>query len=244
LRLNEDLTEAIALGHDLGHTPFGHDGERVLDRLSRRDIGVGFRHSEQSVRVVEVIEREGQGLNLTKQVRDGILNHASKSEAMTCEGNVVRLADKIAYINHDIEDAIHSGVLKKADLPANAVRVLGDSKSKRITSLIMSVINSFEGVIRYDDEVKAAHDELRVFMFERVYNNPSINTEKEKAVKVVEFLYEHYRVNRHEMTAIWQELADRYGVERAVCDYISGMTDGYAVDSFTELCVPKAWKGL
>jgi dGTPase len=274
--LNEDLTEAIALGHDLGHTPFGHDGERALDRLlsvkpsDKQSLPSGsclaFRHNEQSVRVVEIIERDGAGLNLTAEVRDGILNHSSKSKAKTLEGDVVRLSDKIAYINHDIEDAVSSGILTNGELPANAVNVLGDSKSKRITSLIVSVINnsivSSQGcepeqqlqindglirskptipTIRYDDETQRAHDELRAFMFERVYNNPKINTEKGKAVHVVEFLYGYYKKNQHKMPKLYQELAQKYGGERAVCDYISGMTDDFAVDRFIELCVPKAW---
>ena len=239
LQLNEDLTEAIALGHDLGHTPFGHDGERVLNGLYCE----GFRHNQQSVRVAEVIERSGAGLNLTEEVRDGILNHSSESKAATCEGNVVRFADKIAYINHDIEDAISGGVLAKGDLPSNAVKLLGDDKSKRITSLIVSVVeNSCDGVIRYDDETQKAHDELRMFMFGQVYDNPKINTEKEKAVHVAEFLYEYYRKNLYEMPALYRNLAERYGDERAVCDYISGMTDDFAIDRFTELCVPKPWK--
>jgi len=240
LRLNEDLTEAIALGHDLGHTPFGHDGERVLDRL----YADGFRHSEQSVRVADVIVRDGVGLNLTHEVRDGILNHSSKSKAITREGDVVRLADKIAYINHDIEDAIHSGVLLPEELPENVVKVLGDDKSKRITSLIMSIIRNGVEVVGYEDEIQAAHDELRRFMFERVYNCPTINAEKEKAVKVVEFLFLHYKKNLHELPALYQKLAEEYGDERAVCDYISGMTDDFAVYKFSELCVPKAWKRI
>ncbi|MCL1903318.1 MAG: deoxyguanosinetriphosphate triphosphohydrolase [Oscillospiraceae bacterium] len=237
LRLNEDLTEAIALGHDLGHTPFGHDGERALSAL----FPGGFRHNEQSVRVVDIIERNGAGLNLTREVRDGIMNHSSKAKAITLEGDVVRLADKIAYINHDIEDAIRGGVLTKAELPANAVRVLGDNKSKRITTLIVSIIENFDGVICYDDSVKRAHDELREFMFERVYINPKINTEKEKAIHVVEFLYRYYNERHDEMPPLYRELANKHGVERAVCDYISGMTDDFAVERFIELCVPKAW---
>ena len=244
LRLNEDLTEAIALGHDLGHTPFGHDGERALNNVIFTDVKGAFKHNEQSVRVVDIIEREGSGLNLTAEVRDGILNHSSGSTPCTREGNVVRLSDKIAYINHDIEDAIRGEVLYNKELPANAVRVLGDDKSKRITTLITSVINNFScanGEICYDDEVQQAHDELREFMFERVYNNPKINTEKEKAVNVAEFLYGYYKNNCRKMPALYQELARKCGVERAVCDYISGMTDDFAVDSFIELCVPKAW---
>jgi len=243
LRLNEDLTESIALGHDLGHTPFGHDGERVLNRL----FSDGFRHNEQSVRVVEVIENDGRGLNLTEEVKDGILNHSSKSKAKTLEGDVVRLSDKIAYINHDIEDAISGDVLKAEDLPTKAIRVLGDSKSKRITSLIMSIVDTSMFVadsagdimqIKYSDEVQSAHDELRSFMFERVYNNPKINTEKEKAAYVVEFLYGYYKKNQHKMSSPYIELSQQYGDERAVCDYISGMTDDFAVALFTELCVP------
>jgi dGTPase len=218
----------------LGHTPFGHDGERALDRL----FGGGFRHNRQSIRVVDVIVNNGKGLNLTKEVRDGILNHSSGSKAVTLEGDVVRLADKIAYINHDIEDAVHSGVLKPEDLPVKAIEVLGDSKSRRITSLIVSVVNNFGDVIGYDEKVQLAHDELRGFMFERVYNNPRINVEKEKAVYVVEFLYGYYKKNLHEMPEFYQRLAADSGDERAVCDYISGMTDDFAVDRFIKLCVP------
>jgi dGTPase len=238
LRLNEDLTEAIALGHDLGHTPFGHDGERVLNGL----YAGGFKHAEQSVRVADVIVRDGVGLNLTHEVRDGILNHSSRSKAVTREGDVVRLSDKIAYINHDIEDAVHSGVLKPCELPENAVRLLGDDKSKRISALIGSIIRNGVEVIGYESEISAAHDELRRFMFSCVYNNPKINAEKEKAVGVVEFLYEHYCKNIEEMPQFYQKLAEQYGNERAVCDYISGMTDDFAVYRFTELRVPKAWK--
>ncbi|MCL2633855.1 MAG: deoxyguanosinetriphosphate triphosphohydrolase [Oscillospiraceae bacterium] len=238
LRLNEDLTEAIALGHDLGHTPFGHDGERVLDEL----YVDGFRHYEQSVRVAEVIEREGVGLNLTKEVRDGFLNHSSKKEAATLEGNIVRFADKIAYINHDIEDAVRGGVLNPDDLPANAVKVLGNDKSARITSLIISLINNSGEKIQYDEETKKAHDELRAFMFKNVYHNEKINTEKEKAVHIVRFLYSYYVKHPEKMSGLYRDLARKYSVERGVCDYISGMTDDYAIDRFTELCVPKAWK--
>ncbi|MCL1866096.1 MAG: deoxyguanosinetriphosphate triphosphohydrolase [Oscillospiraceae bacterium] len=259
LRLNEDLTEAIALGHDLGHTPFGHDGERVLNRWFSGDSGKsdksdagGFFHNRQSVRVAEVIERDGAGLNLTAEVLDGFLNHSSKSKAFTREGEVVRMADKIAYINHDIEDAVSSGVLDPADLPKSAISVLGDSKSRRITSLIVSIVNtasdsvkSGDGMrIEYDSVTGQAHDELRKFMFERVYNNPKINTEKEKAVHVLEFLCDHYvkEENHHEMPTLYRDLIRDYGVRRGVCDYISGMTDDFAIDTFKELCVPKAWR--
>ncbi|MCL2036479.1 MAG: deoxyguanosinetriphosphate triphosphohydrolase [Oscillospiraceae bacterium] len=243
LRLNEDLTEAIALGHDLGHTPFGHDGERALSEIAEIKAMGGFEHSEQSVRVVEVIEREGRGLNLTREVRDGILNHSSNSKANTCEGDVVRLADKIAYINHDIEDAVSSGVLNDDELPANAVHVLGGDKSSRISTLINSIVGNFiDGNVGYDEEVGRAHDELRGFMFERVYRSPLVNSEKEKAIHVVQFLYGYYRKNSAEMPEFYRGLVERYGVERAVCDYISGMTDSFAVDTFTELFVPRSWK--
>jgi dGTPase len=234
LRLNEDLTEAIALGHDLGHTPFGHDGERVLNRLFHG----GFKHNEQGVRVVEIIERGGLGLNLTAEVRDGILNHSSKSKAATREGDVVRLADKIAYINHDIEDAVHSGVLCPEELPLSTVRILGDTKSKRITTLITSVVNHGCELVDYDDEVRQAHDELRAFMFERVYNNPRINGAKEKTIRVMEFLYNHYTRNQQLIPEFYQSLARKYGSERAVCDYISGMSDDFALDRFIEFCLP------
>jgi len=238
LRLNEDLTEAIALGHDLGHTPFGHDGERVLNRL----YSGGFRHNEQSVRVAEAIERDGAGLNLTKEVRDGILNHALSGVPKTLEGEVVRYSDKIAYINHDIEDAVHSGVLSPDDLPKSAVELLGDTKSKRITSMIVSIIENSTDTIKYDEDTRKAHDELRSYMFDNVYLSQTINTEKEKAARVVEFLYGYYAANPDEMPAFYRALAEKHGIERVVCDFISGMTDNYAVDRFTELFVPKAFQ--
>jgi len=238
MRLNEDLTEAIALGHDLGHTPFGHDGERVLNKL----FPGGFRHNEQSVRVAEVIERGGSGLNLTKEVRDGMLNHTMEGVPETVEGAVVRYSDKIAYINHDIEDALHCGVLSQGDLPKYAVEVLGDTKSKRITSLITSLINNSDsGVIRYDSDTQRAHDMLREFMFDNVYLSSAVNTEKEKAARVVEFLFGYYVRNPREMSDFYCGLLNKYDTRRVVCDYISGMTDNYAVDRFTELFVPKAF---
>lgn len=239
LRLNEDLTEAIALGHDLGHTPFGHDGEHVLNNLYSK----GFRHYEQSVRVIEKIERDGMGLNLTKEVLNGILHHTSDTPpAMTLEGVVVQLSDKIAYINHDIEDAIRGNVIKQSDLPAYPVEVLGKTKSERITSLIRSLVkNSTESEIRYDEETKNAHDELRDFMFERVYLSSDVNEEKDKACHVVEFLYKYYNTHPEKLTGIYAKIAREQEVPLAVCDFISGMTDGYAVDLFKELCIPKRW---
>lgn len=238
LRLNEDLTEAIALGHDLGHTPFGHDGERTLDKLYEG----GFKHYRQSVRVCEVIEREGKGLNLTPQVKDGILCHTNET-ASTLEGVVVKFSDKIAYINHDIEDAIRGGVLKEEDLPREATDILGHTKSQRITTLVNSIIenSSDKPEIKYGDEVRTAHDLLRRFMFDNVYLAPSTNQEKGKACHVVEYLYSHYCENPKEMPELYQRIMERDGRERAVCDYISGMTDDYAVDMFKELFIPKSW---
>lgn len=237
LRLNEDLTEAIALGHDLGHTPFGHDGEKTLNRLYYG----GFRHYEQSLRVVDVIEKEGQGLNLTAEVRNGILSHTNKY-ADTLEGVVVRFSDKIAYINADIDDAVKSGVLKQEDLPEACVKVLGGTKSERITTLVKSIIENSNDTIKYGDEVGAAHDRLRTFMFDNVYYSPKVNSEKEKARYILEYLYNHYIVKPEKMPRQYRRLADDYGTERAVCDFISGMTDDYAVEIFKDMCLPRQFK--
>lgn len=237
LRLNEDLTEAIALGHDIGHTPFGHDGERTLDKLCG-----GFKHYEQSVRVCEIIERDGKGLNLTRQVKDGILCHTNK-KASTLEGNVVRLSDKIAYINHDIEDASRGGVLKEEELPREAVEVLGRTKSERITTLVNSVILNSAGKseIAYDPEVQKAHDLLREFMFGNVYYTKANTSEKEKACRVIEHLFEYYCANPQKLPELYRDIADRFGTERAAADYIAGMTDDYAVELYKELFIPKPW---
>ena len=238
LRLNEDLTEAIALGHDLGHTPFGHDGERTLDALYEG----GFAHYKQSVRVVEVIEREGRGLNLTPEVRNGILSHTNMT-ASTLEGVVVKLSDKIAYINHDIEDAIRGGVLREEDLPQDVTDVLGHSKSARISTLITDLITNCtdKAEIEYTPQIRQAHDKLRRFMFDNVYYAPATNAEKGKACGVVEKLYYYYCENVERMPELYLRLAEKYGKEAAVCDFISGMTDDYAVDIYKELFIPKSW---
>ena len=238
LGLNEDLTEAIALGHDLGHTPFGHDGERVLNRL----LPNGFAHNQQSKRVVEVIEKDGKGLNLTFEVIDGIVAHrGSSAPPSTHEGWVVRFCDKIAYINHDIEDAIRGGVIKQDDLPKYPLEVLGATKSQRITSLVRSlVVNSGENV-RFDKQTEAAFVELRDFMFERVYRAEPTVAEKDKAGNIVEYLFEHFIKNPDKMPLLYNEIAERDGVETAVGDFISGMTDEYAIDRFSDLCIPKGW---
>lgn len=241
LRLNEDLTEAIALGHDLGHTPFGHDGERTLDAL----YSGGFHHYEQSLRVVDVIERDGNGLNLTAEVRNGILCHTNRT-ADTLEGVVVKLSDKIAYINHDIEDSIRGGVLSEDELPKEPTAFLGHSKSERITTLITSIITNSAGKpeITYDEPTREALEELKKFMYERVYFAAETNGEKGKACEVVKALYKHYMEFPSEMPPLYGRLAADYGTECAVCDFISGMTDSYAVDAFEELYIPKSWVKL
>ena len=238
LGLNEDLCEAIALGHDLGHTPFGHDGERVLDEL----LPGGFAHNFQSRRVVEVLEKDGKGLNLTAEVIDGIVSHrGSSAPPITLEGMVVRHCDKIAYINHDIEDAIRGGVISQEDLPEFPVKTLGETKSQRITSLVGSLVGNSSDKIRFDTLTEKAFGELRVFMFEKVYRAAPTIAEKDKAGNIVRYLYEYFYKNKDEMPRLYVEIAERDGLEAAVGDYISGMTDEYAIDYFSRLCIPKGW---
>lgn len=237
LRLNEDLTEAIALGHDLGHTPFGHDGERMLQKLYPAG---DFRHYKQSVRVVEKIERDGKGLNLTAEVKNGILCHTNMT-ADTSEGVVVKFADKIAYLNHDIEDAVRGGVLDPNDIPKHVIDVLGDSKSKRITALVTDIIANSGDEIRYSEPIREAHDALRQFMFEHVYYAEPTNREKDKACFIVEFLFNHYMKHKDAMPPLYLRIAETDGLETAICDFISCMTDEYAIDLFEELCIPKQW---
>ncbi len=236
LRLNEDLTEAIALGHDLGHTPFGHAGESVLNEI----CSGGFKHYLQSVRVVDYIEKNGMGLNLTYEVKNGIACHTNKI-AVTKEGYIVRLADKIAYINHDIDDAVRAGVLTEDMLPKEATDVLGNSKSERITTLIMSIVKNGVEDIRMDDDVKTAHDILRQFMFDNVYSNKTAKAEESKAKILVEKLYRYYYKYPEKMPEEYRNIMERFSKERAVCDYISGMSDGYAVNLYTDLFIPKSW---
>ena len=238
LRLNEDLTEAIALGHDLGHTPFGHAGERALNAIY---TGVGFRHYEQSLRVVDLIEKHGQGLNLTAEVRNGILCHTNRV-ADTKEGNVVRVADRIAYMNHDIEDAIRAGILQKEELPKDVLEVLGDTKTKRITCLVGAVVEHGSETIGMAPEIQAMHDKLHAFLFERVYYNPIAKQEENKAKLLLETLYTYFISHASLMPPEYLAIAEKEDVHRAVCDYISGMSDGYAVDLYQELFIPKSWK--
>lgn len=236
-RLNEDLTEAIALGHDLGHTPFGHSGEDVLNEI----CPYGFKHYLQSVRVVDYIENDGKGLNLTYEVKNGIACHTNKV-AVTKEGYVVRLADKIAYINHDIDDAIRAGMLREEDLPKSATDILGHSKSQRITALITSIVDNGVADIHMSDDVKKAHDELRSFMFENVYHNSVAKAEEAKAKDMLERLYLYFLKNPDKLPDEYKKIMAKFDKDRAVCDYIAGMTDVYSVNLYTELFIPKGWK--
>jgi dGTPase len=241
LRLNEDLSEAIALGHDLGHTPFGHSGESVLNKLCPE----GFLHNEQSVRIVEHLEKDGKGLNLTWEVRDGILNHQTSGTPHTLEGKIVRLADKIAYINHDIDDAIRGRILSEEDIPAIYRDILGNTTRQRLNTLIHDIITQSRGKndIIMSGEIEKAMKELRKFMFERVYTNPETKREEAKAKHLLEFLFAYYMEHSDHMPQMYQDLVNikNESLERVVCDYISGMTDQYAVAKFKDLYLPKEW---
>lgn len=239
LQLNEDLTEAIALGHDLGHTPFGHAGERALNELSPH----GFHHYEQSLRVVDLLEKDGEGLNLTYEVRDGILKHTNQV-AHTKEGYIVRFADVIAYLNHDIDDSVRAGIITEEDIPQNIRKVLGESKSKRITVLITSLVNNGAEEIKMDEEVFEAFNNLKKFMFENVYFNPRCKAEESKVKDMIGKMYEYYTNHIERLPAQYLNLAYKYGIDTAVCDYISGMSDDYAVNVFGELFIPRSWKVL
>ena len=237
MSLNEDLTEAIALGHDLGHSPFGHAGESVLNSICPH----GYKHYLQSVRVVDYIEKNGEGLNLTYAVRNGIACHTN-AIADTLEGNIVRVADKIAYINHDIEDAVRAGLLKHEALPQDAIEVLGQSKSERITTMVAGVVEHGTDSIEMVPPIQKAHDILHAFMYEHVYHNPNAKHEEAKAKLLLEKLYGYFRDNPERLPEDYRHIAEKKDVDRAVCDYISGMSDGYAVDLYSELFIPKLWK--
>ena len=238
LRLNEDLTEAIALAHDLGHTPFGHAGETVLQRCYSPD----FHHARQSLRVVERLERNGAGLNLTWEVRDGILHHSGKEQAATLEGTVVKLADRIAYINHDIDDAIRAKVICGEDIPKDLRSVLGESHKARINTMVSSVIRASAGKpeIRMEAEIGEATDELRNFMFRNVYFNPVAKRDEAKAQALLEELYGYFLKYPEKMPEEYRYESEP--TDRRVCDYISGMTDRYAIRTYTEWKVPKMFK--
>lgn len=237
LMLNEDLTEAIALGHDLGHSPFGHSGESALNSICPH----GYRHYEQSVRVVDYIEKNGMGLNVTEAVKNGILCHTNKT-ASTREGNVVRLSDRIAYINHDIEDAVRANILRQDELPKESTDILGITKSQRITTVVASVIENGAETIGMDSKVENAQNILHEFMFKNVYYNPIAKHEEEKAQDLLVRLYKYYIDNINKLPENYIAIVDKFDQHRAVCDYISGMSDGYAIDIYRELFVPKEWK--
>lgn len=242
LRLNEDLVEAIALGHDLGHTPFGHAGERALNEVSP----AGFEHNEQSVRVVEVLEKDGRGLNLTWEVRDGILNHQTKSKPNTLEGKIVRLSDKIAYIHHDMDDAIKARILCEDDIPKELRNTLGNTTTKRLDKFIHDIITNSHGVndIRMSDEIFQAMLDMRKFMFENVYTNPIVKHEEGKAEDLVKSLYSYYMDHSDRLPDEYKRLMNDRGdsLDRVVCDYVSTMTDKFAISNFQRLFMPDSWK--
>lgn len=237
LRVNEDLTEAVALGHDLGHTPFGHAGEAVLNEL----LPSGFKHFEHSVRVAQVLEKNGRGLNLSYEVVDGIVNHTRGPEAYTVEGRIIRYADRIAYMNHDIDDAITALVIKDEDIPKDLKQILGKTKTERITTMIMSLIeNSQDGNIRMNKEIEQAYLSLHDFMYDRVYLNPYAKREESKVPRVITSLFEHFS-KIDNLPSDMTNIAERDGIEIAAADYIAGMTDRYATYYYEKLYIPKSW---
>lgn len=240
LRLNEDLTEAASLGHDLGHTPFGHAGERLLQKV----YSPLFKHNEQSLRVVERLENNGSGLNLTAEVRDGILHHTGGSgKASTPEGNIILFADRIAYINHDIDDACRAGILSETDIPLALRRELGYTHGQRIDTMTKSVVKASvdSDTISMEKTVLEATGELRAFLFENVYKNPIAKGEENKAEELLGRLYEYFIKNPDRMPAEQKKWLERDEVSRVVCDYIAGMTDRYAVSLYRQLFLPKMW---
>lgn len=241
LKLNEDLVEAIALGHDLGHTPFGHAGERALNRV----CPFGFEHSEQSVRTVDRLEKEGLGLNLTYEVRDGILNHQTIGKPHTLEGKVVRMSDKIAYIHHDMDDAVRAGILTELDIPKEIRDVLGSSPSERLDCFIHDIVtNSMDkDDVIMSERVGNAMRDIRKFMFETVYTNPIAKSEEGKAEMLVETLYQHFLKNIDQLPEEFLNLiAEGEPREKVVCDYIGAMTDRFAIAMYDEIFIPKSWQ--
>ncbi len=238
LRLNEDLTEAISLAHDLGHTPYGHAGERALSEFTH------FEHNEQSLRMVDYLEYDGKGMNLTEEVRDGILNHTSRGNAKTLEGHVVAWSDRIAYINHDIDDAVRAGVIKNSDIPEKYRKVFGEYHSKRIDSMIMDVVdNSFgKNFVSPSDQSRENIAGLREWMFENVYRSPLAKSEEHKAVDMIKYLYEYFYEH---FELIPEEIRCNQGTkEQKVCDHISMMSDQYAVRVYEDITIPKSWSKL
>ena len=239
LELNEDLTEAISLGHDLGHTPFGHAGERALNAIY---TGVGFRHYEQSLRVVDRIERDGRGLNLCNETRIGILNHTTGQPRGTLEADIVRLADRVAYINHDLDDAMRGGIVQPEDVPAIVRERVGERNSVRINSILTDIIaHSGDGALKMSPEMQEAVDVFTDFMYQGVYYNPIAKGEERKVQNILGSIWEYYVNHIDELPAVYQSIADDEGPQRAVCDYVSGMTDSYALEVYSELFIPAAW---
>lgn len=236
--LNEDLTEAIALGHDLGHPPFGHAGEDALNNISL----CGFKHYEQSVRIIDKLEQDGKGLNLTLEVCDGILCHTKGPQPYTMEGQVVRISDRIAYLNHDIDDAIRAGILSPFDIPDDIKALLGFRRSERIENLLQSLINnSNDGILRMDNNIQNAFDDLHKFMYEHVYNNDYAKNEEKKVPRLIECLFNYFKDNYKKMPPDIQKIALEESIDKAVCDYISGMTDLFAIQIFESIYIPKPW---
>lgn len=238
MRVNEDLTEAIALGHDLGHTPFGHAGERALNQLTDG----GFTHFEQSVRVCEKLERGGKGLNLTAEVLDGILHHTRDEWAFTVEGKIVRMCDRIAYINHDIDDAIRAGVITENDLPREICEHLGNSKTERINTLVNSLVSNSSVDVKLDETTDKYYNSLHKYLFESVYFNPKAKSEEEKVLGIVEGLFKRFSEQPEKMSPEYLKICEKEGIKRAVTDYIAGMTDHYAVMCYSDFYIPKFWK--
>lgn len=238
LELNEDLVEAMALGHDLGHTPFGHAGERALNKLFEG----GFKHYQQSLRVVDTLERDGRGLNLCYETRMGILNHTHGSPEDTMEATVVRLADRIAYINHDLDDTIRAGILRAEDVPEMIRSRCGERNSERINSIMLDLIeNSGSGTIQMSSYMQEAVDYFHSFMYSDVYTNPIAKSEESKVDGIIGGLFDYYLKNPEKMPNEMHIIAAREGTPRAVCDYISGMTDGYAMEKYGEIFIPMSW---
>jgi len=239
LRLNEDLTEAIALGHDLGHTPYGHAGERALNECCPH----GFRHTEQSVRVVRVLENGGKGLNLTLQVQNGIACHTGGPDADTLEGRIVRFADKIAYMNHDFEDAVRAKLISEDDIPWEVKYSVGRSRGERINNFVESLVRNSGDDIRMAPDVQKAFTALREFMFEAVYRNPIAKGEESKAHLMLQGMYNYFVQHPEKLPAEYRAMLEDTDIDRVVCDYISGMTDGYAVEVYHSIFVPRSWGG-
>ena len=238
LSLNEDLTEAIALGHDLGHTPFGHAGERALNKI----YSGGFKHFEQSLRVVDLLERDGRGLNLCYETRMGILHHTYGAPDDTSEATIVRLCDRIAYVNHDLDDSIRAGILTAEEVPEKIRRNCGERNSERINSMITDLVcSSREGEIGLSPKMKETFDFFHAYMYSDIYTNPIAKGEESKVEGILRGLFEYYTAHPEKLPEDFGGIIEKEGVERAVCDYISGMTDSYAMEKYSDLFIPFAW---